>query len=172
MHLSLSWLFGRSQRPQVVVLIPEHKHRQPMEQAVRRVFGELAPLLGDRPTVEKIVVKSALHRADGEYRWVDTVGGEGALSHTVWLAFEPAGRFIHPEGVAAILADALLALAEREGQVIALVGQPLAAPSHKEKDSTGLPPRPRAAANREPEGTLMAFPPGPLGREAVTSNGA
>ena len=171
MRISLSWLFGRSQRPQVIVLIPERKHRQPMDRAVRRVYAALAPALGDRPTVEKIVVKSALHRADGEYRWLDTVGGEGALAHTVWLAFKPAGRFIDPEGVAAVLADALLALAEREGRVIALGGQPLAAASHRDKDNTGLPPRPRAAANREPEGSLMAFPPAPLGREAVTSNG-
>jgi hypothetical protein len=150
--------------------MPEQKHRQPMELAVRRAYDELAPMLGDRLSVDRIVVQSALHRRDGEYRWLDTIGGDGALAHTVWLAFRPAGRFVHPEGVAAILADALLALAEREGHVVPLVGLPVAVAVLKDKDSAGMAPRPRTSANKEAEGMLVEFRPSPLGHDAVTPN--
>ena len=165
-----SRLFARTERPQLLVLMQDQKHRQPMELAVRRAYDELAPILGDRLSVERIVVQGALHRRDGEYRWLDTTEGEGALAHTVWLAFRPTGRFIHPEGVAAILSDALLALAEREGHVIPLVGQPVAVPSVKDRDSTGVAPRPRTAANKEAEGMLVEFRPSPLGHDALTPN--
>ena len=131
-------------------------------------------MLGDRPCVATIVVKSTIHRPrDGELRWLAaTDEREGPPARTIWLAFKPGGKYVGPEGVAAILSDALLALAEHEGRITPLLGQPVAAPVLKEKDSAGLAPRPLTAAKKEAEGALLDFRPSPLGHEAPARNGA
>jgi hypothetical protein len=169
-----SVLFGRKDRPKVVVLLQEKKQRQPMELAVRRTYDELAPTLAAGLSVAKVVVKSTIHRpVDGEFRWlVATDEREGPPAHAIWLAFRPDGKYIGPEGVAAILADALLTLAEREGAMTPLVGQPVAAPVLKDKDSAGVAPRPRTAAKKEADETLVEFRPSPIGHDALTPNGA
>jgi len=168
----LSRLFRRNRQPQVLVLIQDRADYQRLTLAVRRVYDELAPMLGDRPGVAKIVVKSSIHRRhDGELRWfVTTTEQEGPPAHTIWLAFNPGGKFVGPEGVAAILSDALLTLAEREGLITPLFGQPVAVPVLK--DSAGVAPRPQTAAKKEAEGTLLEFRPSPLGHHAPTPNGA
>jgi hypothetical protein len=121
--------------------------------------------------VAKVVVKSTIHRpAEGEFRWLLATGErDGPTAHTIWLAFRPGGKYIGPEGVAAILADVLVALAEREGNMIPIVGQTVSAPVPRDKDSAGVPPRPRTAAKKEADGTVVEFPPSPIGQDALTA---
>jgi hypothetical protein len=174
MRFSLSRLFGRTEQPHILVYTKDQEDLRRYERVVRRVHDELAPMFGNRPGVAEVVVKSTIHRpVDGEFRWlVATEEGEGPPAHTVWLAFRPDGKYIGPEGVAAILADALLTLAEREGVMTRLVGQPVAALVLKDKDSAGVAPRPRTAAKKEADGTLVEFRPSPIGHDALTPNGA
>jgi hypothetical protein len=175
MAFLLSRPFGRTRTwPHILVYTSDQEDLPRYERAVQRVHDELAPMLGDRPGVAKIVVKSTIHRpGDGELRWfAATDEREGPPAHILWLAFKPGGRYVGPEGVAAILSDALLALAEREGSITPLLGQLVAAPVLKEKDSTGVAPRPLTAAKKEAGGMLVDFRPGPLGHTAPTPNGA
>jgi hypothetical protein len=174
MRFSLWRLFGRTGKPRILIYTRDREDLRRFDRAVRRVHDELAPMFGGRPGVAQVVVKSTIHRlAAGEFRWLlGTDDREGPPAHTIWLAFRPDGKYIGPEGVAAILADALLALAEREGEVTPVVGQPVAAPVLKDKDSAGLPPRLPTAAKKEADGMLVEFRPSPIGHDALTPTGA
>ena len=170
MRFSLPRWFGRAESPRILVYTKDQEDLRGYEQAVRRVHDELGSTCGGRPGVSRVVVKSTIHRpVDGEFRWlVATDERDGPPTHTIWLAFRPDGKYIGPEGVAAILADALLTLAEREGEVTPVVGQPVGGTPPRE--SAGLAPRARIAPKKEADGALVDFRPSPLGPDAVTLN--
>jgi hypothetical protein len=140
---------------------------------VRRAFDQLAPTLGLGPSVAGIVVQGSLRRAGdaGLRAAVSAARRDGAPAYVVWLASKPAGTYLGPEGVAAVLSDVLLTLAECEQRVALVLEVPVAVPATT-PDCAGVAPRPRAVAHEEAEGTLIAFPRSLLGHEAPTPNGA
>jgi hypothetical protein len=142
--------------------------------AVRRAYDELAPVLGEAPSVARIVVKSSLHRVFGaELRAaISAAERDGSPAYVIWLAFRPAGTSIGPDGVAAALTDVLLALAEREGTIALVFGVPVAVPAETKDSRIGVAPQPRAAANKEADGTVIEFRRSPLGQDAPSRNGA
>jgi len=168
------WFHRCGTRPRLTVLSEDQEQRQGLTLAVRRAYDELAPMLGDVPCVADIVVKSSLHRVfSAELRAAITaVRRDGSPAHAIWLAFKPDGGSIGPDGVAASLTDVLLALAEHEGTVSLVLGMPVAVPAETKDSRNGVAPLPRAAANKEAEGTIIAFRPSPLGHDAPTRNGA
>jgi len=168
------WFHRCGTRPRLTVLSQDLEQRQGLTLAVRRAYDELAPMFGDSPGVVDIVVKSSLHRAFGaELRAaVTTVERDGTPVHAVWLAFKPDGKPIGPEGVAAILLDVLLAVAERTGNSSLVFGVPVAVPAETKDSRNGVAPQPRVAANKEAEGTLIEFRRSPLGQDAPSRNGA
>ncbi len=169
------WFHRCGTRPRLTVLSQDPEQRQGLTLAVRRAYDDLAPMLGDPPGVADIVVQSSLHRAFGaELRAALTAAErDGVPAFAVWLAFKPDGKPIGPEGVAAVLSDALLALAEHTRKVSLVLGVPVAVPAETKDSRNGVAPQPRVAANnKEAEGTILEFRPSPLGREAPTRNGA
>jgi hypothetical protein len=168
------WFHRCGTRPRLTVLSEDRGQRQALTLAVRRAYDELAPMFGDAPSVTHVVVQRSLHRAFGaELRAV--VGAaqrDGAPAFVVWLATRPAGAYIGPEGVAAVLSDVLRAVAERAGNVSLELGVPVAVPAETKDGRMGVDPLPRAAADREAEGTVVEFRRSPLGPEAPTRNGA
>jgi len=159
------WFHRCGTRPRLTVLSQDLEQRQSLTLAVQRAYDELAPMLGDSPGVATIVVQSSLHRAFGaELRAaVTTAERDGTPAYVVWLAFKPDGKPIGPEGVAAVLSDMLLALAERTGSLSLVLGLPVAVPAETKDSRNGVVPQPRAAAREESEGTVIAFRPNPLG---------
>lgn len=168
------WFHRCGSQPRLLVLSEDREQCQGFTLAARRAYDELAPLLGEMPRVANIVVKSSLYRSFGaELRAVVTTAErDGPPAYAIWLAFKPFGKYIGPDGVAAVLSDVLLALAERDGRVSAVLELPVAVPAQSKDSRTGVAPQPRAAAKEEAEGTVLAFKPSPLGHSAPTHNGA
>jgi len=159
------WFHRCGTRPRVTVLSQDLEQRQSLTLAVQRAHDELAPMLDNSTGVANIVVQSSLHRAFGaELRAaVTTAERDGTPAYVVWLAFKPDGKPIGPEGVAAVLSDVLLALAERTRSLSLVLGVPVAVPAETKDSRNGVVPHPRAAAKEESEGTVIAFRPNPLG---------
>ena len=168
------WVHRCGTRPRLTVLSEDRGERQALILAVRRAYDELSPMFGDVPSVTHIVVQSSLHRAFGaELRAVlGDAQRDGAAAFVIWLATQPDGKQIGPDGVAAVLSDVLRAAAERDGNVSLVLGVPVAVPAETKDSRTGVAPQPRAAANKEAEGTVIEFRRSPLGQDAPSRNGA
>jgi hypothetical protein len=131
-------------------------------------------MFGHVPSVTHIVVQRSLHRAFGvELRAaVGAAQREGPPAFVIWLATQPEGKHMGPDGVAAVLSDVLRAVAEQAGNVSLVLGVPVAVPAETKDGGNGVAPLPRAAANKEAEGTIIDFRRSPLGHEAPSRNGA
>ena len=168
------WFHRCGTRPRLSILSEDRGERQALILAVRRAYDELAPMFGDVPSVTHIVVQRSLYRAFGaELRAVlGAAQRDGAPAFVIWLATRPDGKHIGPDGVAAVLSDVLRAVAERAGNVSLVLSVPVAIPAETRDTRNGVAPPPRAAANKEAEGTVIEFRRSPLGQDAPTRNGA
>jgi len=165
-------IWHRPRRPRLRLLTGTRPQQAALVLALRPVVREISPTLEAAGLeVSSIAILPTLTGSAGEPLQAEVEQVNGTNSFTIRLAHWVSGTLRRPEEVAGALAEELLSL-YRDAAAVTIVRQtPAAIPAKASVDRAvarrdgrlGVAPQPRAAAEEESEGNVVAFRPNPLG---------
>jgi hypothetical protein len=172
------WHPSRSSR--LRLLTGTRSQQAALVHALRPVVKEFLPHLGAAGIeVRSIVLLPTLTGTAGEPLQAQVEQADGTHSFTIRLACSVGGILRRPEDVAGALADELVELyrsaagvtvVRQTPAVVSVVNTTQNGSVNRPAGRNGLAALPRIAAEKEAEGTIVAFRPSPLGRNGDQSS--